>query len=177
MSGRREVNGAATDASASDSETPTSAACSAPQSFAPSPHMHTQYPCQSDMRDEGRKRVPHILHTALHNAQTLHSAAHQLLHDVHKLGLLVRGHARKHGAADGQPPQLVRQVLGDERKLLARHGQRNAHAARRGLHDGLLRREQRHKLEARRQHLGHVCRVSAWGIGRVCGILGYWGLG
>jgi hypothetical protein len=36
------VNGAATDASASDSEMPTSAAFKAPQSFAPSPQKPTQ---------------------------------------------------------------------------------------------------------------------------------------
>ena len=37
ISKTREVNGAATDASASESEMPTSAAFKAPQSFAPSP--------------------------------------------------------------------------------------------------------------------------------------------
>lgn len=36
-----EVKGEATEASASDRETPTSAALSAPQSLAPSPHMPT----------------------------------------------------------------------------------------------------------------------------------------
>ena len=41
MSGRVDVNGAATLASASESEMPMSAALSAPQSFAPSPHMPT----------------------------------------------------------------------------------------------------------------------------------------
>lgn len=44
MSGVRLVNGAATEASASESETPTSAALSAPQSFAPSPQKATVYP-------------------------------------------------------------------------------------------------------------------------------------
>lgn len=38
-----EVNGETTDASAWDSEMPTSAAFRAPQSLAPSPHMPTQY--------------------------------------------------------------------------------------------------------------------------------------
>lgn len=42
MLARREVNGDATDASASESEMPTSAAFSAPQSLAPSPHIPTQ---------------------------------------------------------------------------------------------------------------------------------------
>lgn len=41
MSGVLLVKGAATDASASDSEMPTSAAFSAAQSFAPSPHIST----------------------------------------------------------------------------------------------------------------------------------------
>jgi len=41
MSGVRLVKGAATDASASDREIPTSAAFSAAQSFAPSPHIST----------------------------------------------------------------------------------------------------------------------------------------
>lgn len=36
-----EVKGDATEASASDRETPTSAALNAPQSLAPSPHMPT----------------------------------------------------------------------------------------------------------------------------------------
>lgn len=36
-----EVKGDATEASASDKETPTSAALNAPQSLAPSPHMPT----------------------------------------------------------------------------------------------------------------------------------------
>ena len=44
MSGVLLVNGAATDASASDSDNPTSAAFSAAQSLAPSPHMRTVYP-------------------------------------------------------------------------------------------------------------------------------------
>lgn len=44
MSGVLLVNGAATDASASDSDTPTSAAFNAAQSLAPSPHMRTVYP-------------------------------------------------------------------------------------------------------------------------------------
>ena len=39
MSGVLEVNGEATDASASDREMPACAAFSAPQSFAPSPHI------------------------------------------------------------------------------------------------------------------------------------------
>jgi hypothetical protein len=38
-----EVNGETTDASAWDSDMPTSAAFRAPQSLAPSPHMPTQY--------------------------------------------------------------------------------------------------------------------------------------
>lgn len=38
-----EVNGETTEASAWDSEMPTSAAFRAPQSLAPSPHMPTQY--------------------------------------------------------------------------------------------------------------------------------------
>ena len=38
-----EVNGEATEASASDSEIPAWAVLSAPQSFAPSPHIPTQY--------------------------------------------------------------------------------------------------------------------------------------
>jgi hypothetical protein len=38
-----EVNGETTEASACDSEMPTSAAFRAPQSLAPSPHMPTQY--------------------------------------------------------------------------------------------------------------------------------------
>lgn len=42
ISKTREVNGAATDASASDREIPTSAALSAPQSFAPSPQKPAQ---------------------------------------------------------------------------------------------------------------------------------------
>lgn len=42
MLGIWEVNGDATEASASDSEIPTSAAFSAPQSLAPSPHIPTQ---------------------------------------------------------------------------------------------------------------------------------------
>lgn len=37
-----EVKGDATDASASDRDTPTSAALRAPQSLAPSPHMPTR---------------------------------------------------------------------------------------------------------------------------------------
>ena len=37
------VNGAAMDASASERDTPTSAYLSAPQSFAPSPHMPTSH--------------------------------------------------------------------------------------------------------------------------------------
>ena len=41
ISGVLLVNGAATDASASDKETPTSAALSAPQSLAPSPQNAT----------------------------------------------------------------------------------------------------------------------------------------
>src|SRR5882762_1351368 len=44
MSGVLLVNGAATDASASDNDNPTSAAFNAAQSFAPSPHMRTVYP-------------------------------------------------------------------------------------------------------------------------------------
>ena len=44
MSGVRLVNGAATDASASLSDSPTSAALSAAQSFAPSPHISTVCP-------------------------------------------------------------------------------------------------------------------------------------
>jgi hypothetical protein len=44
MSGVLLVNGAATDASASDNDTPTSAAFNAAQSLAPSPHMRTVYP-------------------------------------------------------------------------------------------------------------------------------------
>jgi hypothetical protein len=44
MSGVLLVNGAATDASASDNDNPTSAALSAAQSFAPSPHIRTVYP-------------------------------------------------------------------------------------------------------------------------------------
>lgn len=44
MSGVRLVNGAATDASASERERPTSAAFKAAQSFAPSPHMRTVKP-------------------------------------------------------------------------------------------------------------------------------------
>src|SRR5712691_47680 len=44
MSGVLLVNGAATDASASDNDNPTSAALSAAQSLAPSPHMRTVYP-------------------------------------------------------------------------------------------------------------------------------------
>lgn len=36
-----EVKGLATDASASDNDTPTSAALKAPQSLAPSPHIPT----------------------------------------------------------------------------------------------------------------------------------------
>ena len=39
--GRLEVNGDATDASASDREIPACAVFSAPQSFAPSPHIPT----------------------------------------------------------------------------------------------------------------------------------------
>lgn len=42
MSNWRLVNGAATDASASDNEIPTSAAFKAPQSFAPSPQKPQQ---------------------------------------------------------------------------------------------------------------------------------------
>lgn len=42
MSNTRLVNGAATEASASESETPTSAALSAPQSLAPSPQNPQQ---------------------------------------------------------------------------------------------------------------------------------------
>ena len=42
-----EVNGAAIDASASESDKPTSAAFKAPQSFAPSPHMPTSVICIS----------------------------------------------------------------------------------------------------------------------------------
>lgn len=42
MSNTLEVNGAATDASASESEMPTSAAFKAPQSFAPSPQNPQQ---------------------------------------------------------------------------------------------------------------------------------------
>lgn len=42
MSNLRLVNGAATDASASEREIPTSAALRAPQSFAPSPQKPTQ---------------------------------------------------------------------------------------------------------------------------------------
>jgi hypothetical protein len=41
MLGFLEVNGAATDASASDKEIPAWAAFNAPQSLAPSPHMPT----------------------------------------------------------------------------------------------------------------------------------------
>jgi hypothetical protein len=44
MSGVLLVNGAATDASASDNDSPTSAAFNAAQSLAPSPHMRTVYP-------------------------------------------------------------------------------------------------------------------------------------
>ncbi len=43
MLGCLEVNGEATEASASDSEIPACAVFSAPQSFAPSPHIPTQY--------------------------------------------------------------------------------------------------------------------------------------
>ena len=42
MSNMRLVNGAATEASASDNEIPTSAAFKAPQSFAPSPQKPQQ---------------------------------------------------------------------------------------------------------------------------------------
>ena len=42
MSGVLEVKGEATEASASDSEIPASAALRAPQSLAPSPHMITR---------------------------------------------------------------------------------------------------------------------------------------
>lgn len=42
MSADLDVNGDATDASASDSDTPTSAALRAPQSLAPSPHIPTR---------------------------------------------------------------------------------------------------------------------------------------
>lgn len=42
----QEVKGDATDASASEREMPTSAAFSAPQSLAPSPHIPTQYPAE-----------------------------------------------------------------------------------------------------------------------------------
>lgn len=42
ISKTRLVNGAATDASASEREMPTSAALSAPQSFAPSPQKQQQ---------------------------------------------------------------------------------------------------------------------------------------
>lgn len=48
ISGVLVVNGAATLASASDNEIPTSAAFNAAQSFAPSPHISTVYP--SDCR-------------------------------------------------------------------------------------------------------------------------------
>ena len=41
ISKTRDVNGAATDASASEREIPTSAAFNAPQSFAPSPQNPT----------------------------------------------------------------------------------------------------------------------------------------
>lgn len=41
MFGTLEVNGEATDASASDSEIPACAVRSAPQSLAPSPHIPT----------------------------------------------------------------------------------------------------------------------------------------
>lgn len=44
ISGVLAVNGAATLASASESDMPTSAAFNAAQSFAPSPHMRTEYP-------------------------------------------------------------------------------------------------------------------------------------
>ena len=44
MFGILDVKGAATDASASDKDTPTCAAFSAPQSLAPSPHIATIYP-------------------------------------------------------------------------------------------------------------------------------------
>lgn len=42
MLATREVKGEATEASASESEIPTSAAFRAPQSLAPSPHIPTQ---------------------------------------------------------------------------------------------------------------------------------------
>lgn len=52
-----EVNGETTEASAWDSEMPTSAAFRAPQSLAPSPHMPTQYLCRVGARLEPVRRL------------------------------------------------------------------------------------------------------------------------
>ena len=51
MLASRDVNGEATDDSASESETPTCAALRAPQSFAPSPHIAAT---RSEISCEGR---------------------------------------------------------------------------------------------------------------------------
>lgn len=48
MLGCLEVNGDATEASASDREIPAWAAFSAPQSLAPSPHIPTKYLMNKD---------------------------------------------------------------------------------------------------------------------------------
>lgn len=59
MLGCLEVNGDATEASASDREIPAWAAFSAPQSLAPSPHIPTKYLMNKE--NESNEHISHSL--------------------------------------------------------------------------------------------------------------------
>lgn len=107
-----EVKGEATEASASERETPTSAALSAPQSLAPSPHIPTRQlqKQQQYFTVNVIKMIPfHYISTlfyfpfvllmcqllsSLCMLQKLYSL--QFLQLLHQLGFLVRGHACKY---------------------------------------------------------------------------------